>query len=248
MNICDVNKVSNDEEYRSSIPEFLLKKLRRRNIPIILHPKKNYNPQENVSGSPPEQNAVQKIVNNKHMSSLQKEKVCTSILLGEYDISPKQHHESIDSFKSASMASSFDALPHELTKQLAHLKRHNHRSKFLEVGSTAVPIRTVNPMKILSEEKLRLIKKDKDVTYTWAGKSIRDNDNTLMSTKQEGSSHSSSSTTEMKIITELKQSSLSKAIKDAKELVIYFYHLYTYVIISFFYRYEVKQGEIMYRR
>jgi hypothetical protein len=207
--------VTKEEEYYGSIPHSVLRKLSKRNIPVILHAKKLSSSPRSLPDSSRDTDIIQEIIDDKQLSSIKRETICTSILLGEYDTMPK-HHNSIELLKSESMASSFDALPQELTKQLAHLNRHNHQSRFLEVESSVAPIHTLSPARILNEEKLRLLKKEKNISYSWVFKSIKENDKELMNNSKE-SQMISSTIIAMNRTKELKQRSISKAIKDAKE-------------------------------
>lgn len=152
-----------EEDITSAVPEFLLTELRKNgSVPPSTPPDKNYG--KNISK---DKAVISSILNDGNLNQVQKEKLSASLLLGDYEIfeqDPQEIKQSNESFVRT-QSQSHMLSPHN-TKTMAHLQRHGHRPRFLEIESSRAEINA-------PEQKFKspTIKgPEKREGYYWAGK------------------------------------------------------------------------------
>lgn len=152
--------IDEEEDITTAVPEFLLTELRKNgSIPPPSTPPKNYG--KNMSK---DKAVISSILNEGKLNQVQKEKLSASLLLGDYEIFEQdQQQQSIESVNNRFQSNMLS--PHK-TKTMAHIQRHGHRPRFLELESNRAEINSPQQKFIISSAKAP----EKREGYYWAGK------------------------------------------------------------------------------
>lgn len=196
--------INSEEDH---LPPALLQKLKIRSNTVG----STNNADKKIQSSPNESNessAIRKVLNETGANSGQREKLCASLLFGSYEVLENVPKSPL------SPTSSVEVLPPGLTKNLAHLKRHGHQNRFLELESSRAPVHRLPPTAIVSKEKMRRVgMEEKNVSFTWAGQSIRMNPRTAIESPANAADSKAAEARRLKME---RQACLAEAVQNSK--------------------------------